>query len=674
MFKPERMSLMQIVILDDDIIPACTYLVEEKIVHLVDRTAIAPALREGTPAYFSASQTDLEVILGQLQTLSVWLGEPGKSVHREAQEKPLTIDPQHIAEDIKPELDQALEQFERLKKEHDDGEREIRRLTRISDTLQSFETAGISYRELLEFKYFAFLAGTMPRRYLAAMRRSLHQVPYHLEIRSLDEDEISLIVLCPRDVLTSVRGTLRSLYFSEVAIPNEYQDEPIAAMDTIEVLLWQIREEIALTVQRMQTIRKELVPLAAFWKRLVQANLRVLNAMQLFGKTARTTFINGWVPRQMVEPVTRGLKNLLKDRVMVEVSAPDENTGLAHELMTLKKIRVPTKFNHPAFLKPFEGLVTTYGYPDYNGIDPTLFVAITFLFMFGMMFGDVGHGLVLVILGLLIARVKSMRKIRPAGWLMLAAGCSSIIFGFMYGSIFGYEGVLIHHLWLNPRNQVPELLVCALGVGVIIMSLGVILNIVQAVNTRNYREALFGQWGLCSGMFYWMALGLFYLMGVAGASIPVWLTVTVLLVPIVLVVVGDIFYNRIFGGGNDPDEAPDEEHGTAEILFKPAEVVLGFLTNTVSFVRVGAFALNHAILMFVVFILANIGGGFIGPEATFSSRIGYILAVIIGNIFVMLLEGLVVFIQCLRLEYYEFFSKFFKGDGIKYEPFKAEDT
>jgi V/A-type H+-transporting ATPase subunit I len=359
---------------------------------------------------------------------------------------------------------------------------------------------------------------------------------------------------------------------------------------------------------------------------------------------------------------------------MVEVSEPDENTGLAHELMKLKKVNVPTKFKHPAFLKPFEGLVTTYGYPDYNGIDPTLFVAVTFLFMFGMMFGDVGHGLVLITLGLLIARAKSTYRIRSAGWLMLAAGCSSIIFGFMYGSFFGYEGVLINPLWLNPRDQVPQLLVSAIGVGVIVMSLGVILNIIQALNTKNYREALFGQWGLCSGMFYWMALGMFYLMGVAGAPIPVWLTITVLLVPIVLVVAGDIFYNRIFGGVNNPDESHDEEHGTAEILFKPAEVILGFMTNTVSFVRVGAFALNHAILMFVVFILADIGGGFSGPDASFSSRMGYILAVIIGNIFVMLLEGLVVFIQCLRLEYYEFFSKFFKGDGIKYEPFKAEDT
>jgi vacuolar-type H+-ATPase subunit I/STV1 len=139
MFKPERMSLLQIVILDDDIIPACAYLVEKKIVHLVDRSIIAPALREGTPSYFSASHTDLEAIQGQLQTLSVWLGEPKKSQRKEAKKEKIQIDPQQVAEKIKPPVNDALQQFEKLKKEHDDGNREVRRLTRISDTLQSFE-------------------------------------------------------------------------------------------------------------------------------------------------------------------------------------------------------------------------------------------------------------------------------------------------------------------------------------------------------------------------------------------------------------------------------------------------------------------------------------------------------------------------------------------------------
>ena len=359
MFKPERMSLIQIVALDDDVIPVCGYLVEKKIVHLADRAIVAPALREGTPAYFSTIQTDLELLQGSLQTLSVWLGEARQTGRIKDRNKPLRIDPQPIAQEIKPRVAEAIEQFEAIKKESDKAAEEIRRLTRISDALQSFETAGVSCSELMQFNYFAYLGGTMPQRYIPALRRSLHQVTYHLEIRRLGEDEVSLIVLCPRDVLSSVQATLKSVYFSEVPIPAEYRENPKDALDMIEIQLWQQREELAQITRRMNGLKAILAPQTGYWQRLVRANLRVLNAMQLFGKTAKTTCINGWVPRKHVSAIMRELNALLEGRVIMEVSAPDDSAGLAHELMQLGKLRVPTKFAHPSFLKPFEGLVTT---------------------------------------------------------------------------------------------------------------------------------------------------------------------------------------------------------------------------------------------------------------------------------------------------------------------------
>jgi len=207
-----------------------------------------------------------------------------------------------------------------------------------------------------------------------------------------------------------------------------------------------------------------------------------------------------------------------------------------------------------------------------------------------------------------------------------------------------------------------------------ILTLGLGLNIIQALQRKNYKEAFFGQWGVCSGVFYWMTLAVFYLSIARGTELPIALTIGALLVPIVLVVVGDIMYQRWFGAPSDEEHAGDDEHSVAETVFKPVEIVLGFATHTISFVRVGAFALNHAALMMVVFILARMGGSFSGADATFTTRVSFVMFAIVGNIFVMLLEGLVVFIQCLRLEYYEFFSKFFAGDGIRYEPLQVEDV
>jgi V/A-type H+-transporting ATPase subunit I len=340
-----------------------------------------------------------------------------------------------------------------------------------------------------------------------------------------------------------------------------------------------------------------------------------------------------------------------------------------------RAVRVPTKFRHPLFLKAFEGVVTTYGIPAYDGIDPTFFVAITFLIMFGMMFGDVGHGAVLLLVGTWLGRMRSMPKVRPAGWLLMATGCSSIVFGVLFGSVFGFED-LIPALWVHPMTHVPTMLITALGLGVGIMTLGIVLNVIQAAARGNMRELWFGQWGLITGVFYWLALGIFYLTVVKNADIPVLIALLVLIAPILLVVVGDLFYTRLFGGGRAPEHAPGGdagEHGIAEILFKPVEITLGLVTNTISFVRVGAFGMNHAALMMVVFMLAKMGGPFMGPNANVGTQISYVIAVITGNLFVMVLEGMVVFIQCLRLEYYEFFSKFFTGEGIRYQPLEVEE-
>jgi len=666
MFKPERMSLLQIVLLNEDVIPACDVLAKEKVVHLVDRAVVAPALREGTPAFFSGAHASLENINEQLNNLSLLLDYP-KVLPKKSSVHEIIIDPQNVAEEIKPVLDEKLQQVEKFQKETEKKNKKITELVRISDTLQSFETSGIRYDEIQKFKYFAFVAGTMPAKHLSDLRRSLQQIEYHLEIRKLDQNEVSVIVFCPKDVLSSVRGALKSLYLSQAIIPEEYQGNPQEALDNIEVQLWQLREELAIINNSLHKLRKEVYHKYVEWKRATIANLRVLNAMQLFGKTSRATFINGWIPKKKVESVTSVLREKVSENVVVEVSNPDENEGLARELKNHGKVTVPTKFRHPGFLKPFETLITTYGYPDYDGIDPTFFVAITFLLMFGMMFGDVGHGLVLLIVGLIIAFAKVFNSIKNTGWLVFALGVSSIIFGFLFGEFFGPSHI-IPALWVHPTGHVKEILGVALIIGISVISLGIILNVVQSFKNRKFKETFFGQWGLFSGVFYWLVLFVFYL-SAKNKNLPIWLIVSILVIPILFVVIGDLFYDKVFGKSSEHE---GEEHSFAEIIFKPVEIVLGFTTHTVSFVRVGAFALNHAALMVVVFTIAGLSGDFTAPEAGFASRFGYILAMVTGNIFVVALEALIVFIQCLRLQYYEFFSKFFEGQGVKYEPLTVD--
>lgn len=676
MFTPERMSLLQIVVLDDDLVTTCAALARQKVLHLVDRATVAPALHEGTPAFFSNAHAAFETLLTQLDGTLDWLEDhlpdfPDCSMH-----PPITLDPPRALDELTPQYAECAEQLAQLRGTHDRTQAEITRLTRIADVLQSFESAGVTYQELGAFRYFAFLAGMLPLRYLHALRASLQQVPYHLEMRRLGEQDSSVIVLCPKDMANSVRNALRSVYFNEIEIPAEFQGDARQALDDLEVRLWTLREELAQVTGTLRAAAMAAAPRVVAWRKAVRGNLKILDAMQLFGKTARTTFINGWVPRRDAARIVAALQHLLHERVLVEVTEPETTDSMAYELVQRRAVRVPTKFRHPLFLKAFEGLVTTYGMPEYDGIDPTFFVAVTFLLMFGMMFGDVGQGACFILIGLLMTRARSLPKIKPAGMLLMATGTSAVVFGFLFGSVFGFE--VLPALWISPMKHVPTMLVTAILLGICILSLGIILNVIQAVARKDLKEAWFGQWGLISGLFYWMALGIFYLTVVRNVDIPVVPALLVLFIPIVLVVIGDYFYARLFGGPAGHAPAPDatagaDEHSLAELLFKPVEITLNFATHTISFVRVGAFGLNHASLMMVVFILAKMGGEFSGPDATFATKTSYIIAVVTGNVFVMLMEGMVVFIQCLRLEYYEFFSKFFAGDGIRYQPLEVEE-
>ena len=662
---------MQIIALDEDVIPICDYLIKKKVVHLIDRAFISAALKEGTPAEFSSSLANLEALEQKIKKLDAWCEDYDISIHTNIPDSEIKIAPAKVCNEIKSHVDKYELSLSNLIFDLQNYNDKVKNLNRISDALQSFETAGVSYEEVAKFNFFAAITGAMPRRFIPQLRRSLHQIPHHIEMRNLSEDEVSLIVICLKDARKNVFDTLKNHYFSEVKIPEQFAGAPNEALDLIELNLWSLREEAATLKHKILSLCKKIAPKLAVWKNIIKANSTVLNAMRFFGKTAKTTCISGWVPEKSAAIIEKDLLTLINRPLKIEFSSPDEDSGLASALKNEGKTKVPSKFKHPAFLKPFQMLITTYGYPDYDGIDPTFFVALTFTLMFGMMFGDIGHGAVLLIIGLFLANSKMFKPMANAGWLLVTVGCSAMFFGLLFGSVFGVE---IHSLslWLLPLKAAPRLLSTAIIIGITIISLGIILNLIQSFKRKNYKEFLFGQWGLLSGCFYWMALGVFFIALVKDKDIPVGITVAVLLIPIALIVLGDVFYSKLFGKNNSKTQHDEEEHSAAETIFKPIEITLGYVTQTVSFVRVGAFALNHAALMFVVYELAKLGGGLTGAEANFSSQSSYIISAVVGNIFVMMLEGLVVFIQCLRLEYYEFFSKFFEGDGIKFKPLEIE--
>lgn len=325
------------------------------------------------------------------------------------------------------------------------------------------------------------------------------------------------------------------------------------------------------------------------------------------------------------------------------------------------KITVPVKmksgFRPLRFLvEPYKYYVDMYGAPAYSDIDITPFVAITYTILFGMMFGDLGQGAVLALVGFLMWKLKKMEL----GKILIPCGIASMCFGFLFGSVFGYEEMLdpVYHAlgWrgkpMSVMDSINTVLLIAIAIGVGLMVAAMLLNIYACVKRKKFGEALFSQNGVVGLLLYLAGCNL--ASGFMGGPAPLPNSVAGVILGVCAAL---LMFKEIPIGIIDkhPDWKPESVMDfVLQNLFELLEYILSYLSNTVSFLRVGAFVLVHAGMMMVVFSLAG------ESENLF--------VIILGNILVIALEGLLTGIQALRLEYYEMFSRFYEGGGKAFAP------
>jgi V/A-type H+-transporting ATPase subunit I len=295
-------------------------------------------------------------------------------------------------------------------------------------------------------------------------------------------------------------------------------------------------------------------------------------------------------------------------------------------------------------MHPFSVLVQQYGVPRFGEFDPTMLFAVTFAGMFGMMFGDVGHGAVIVLTGLVLRR-----RLRSFSYLFGLAGASAMMFGWLYGSVFGVEHWL-QPLWIAPMSDPIYMLTVALGWGVAFLTLGSAIAIINRLLSGDQAGAFFGPGGVLPLILYFALLG--GLINLAqGQGFPMVATAVIILSLTVLI-----------GYQWQSSDAPYGERIMITII-ETYEIINGYATSSLSFLRVAAFSLNHVALSLAVFTLADTMG-----------TVGHWVVIILGNLFVIVLEGFIVAIQTLRLEYYEGFSRYFYGDGKPFQPLRVGRT
>ena len=335
----------------------------------------------------------------------------------------------------------------------------------------------------------------------------------------------------------------------------------------------------------------------------------------------------GWVPYNKKTDFKHQLKNSIVEFFEVGATAP----------VLLKT---------PKLFQPFEELIENFSYPSYTEINPTVIFAFTFLIMFGIMFGDIGHGAVLSGLGYSILQYTTKHNILAK--IMVSTGISAMMFGLLYGSIFGFHHIL-PHLLFSPMEDISTILFLSLVVGVFIITLSITLNIFSKFKQKNFYHLFFGSGGLLWLLVYWFIIGIAVKMSLYNLSVELELYILAFILSI-------MFLMFLYKSKN-----------IVKTLIETAMEIMEYATNTVSFIRLGAFTLSHAALFTALFAIADI------ISKSTQEGFGYWLTIIIGNIIIIVLEGVVVAIQTLRLEYYEFFKRFYKGGGEKYKPFKLRE-
>jgi V/A-type H+-transporting ATPase subunit I len=322
------------------------------------------------------------------------------------------------------------------------------------------------------------------------------------------------------------------------------------------------------------------------------------------------------------------------------------------------------------FIKPFEEITKLYGLPKYSEIDPTPILAITFPIIFGLMFGDLGHGLVLLAGGLTVGLlIKSNQSIKNVCFIMAACGIASMVAGLLFGEFFGLP-LPWGPLWFSPfEGGVITFLFFALFIGVIQIVSGLVIEGINFAVQHKMADALLTS--LPKILFY---LGGVYIIATYQLDVGAWLNGAILLaiVPFVILIVGKPAYLAIA----KPPIHASAEHAEMDTvsgrLFEGGDFFTRLLSNTISYSRILALLMAHWALMLAVYSIAAIINP---PDAP--TTLGFIIAgvvIVFGNIFVLALEGLIVFIHTLRLHFYEWFSKFYAGTGIEFHPFKQTFT
>ena len=512
--------------------------------------------------------------------------------------------------------------------------------------IEALKNADFSPKELADGKFVHTFFGRLSNENYQRLIESGEESPIAINGLTVINGNTWIMAITVPGYEESTKKLLDAVYFKEFSLKEI--SEQLEGDDPLLLINKRISNRQR-AIKGLARAAKEMLKEHRSEYELLYSQLytmqRVYDVCKGRGEVSGMFLLSGWIPADTLAGI---YKTIEEEAPMTTVMVEDTKD------ITYSGIRVPTMLKNNPMFRAFQDIVAMYSLPSYGEIDPSPIVAISFVLFFGFMFGDIGHGLMIFLGAMFLVKNGMMKK--SFGQVIKSAAVSSMVFGALYGSIFGVEDI-IPALWLSPMHDTNRLLIIAICLGVFMISLGLILNMIQQYRNRDFGRLLFDGQGTAGLFLYWTmaALAAIYMTGTEisdFAANMMWAGIGLMMF---LMVFRDILARYLL-------RQKGESESVVLNVFEIMHNLMSFVSNTASFVRLAAFALNHVGLSMAVIMLSemvhSLPGGIVMKG----------LILVLGNIVIVCLEGLIVFIQTLRLEYYEFFGKFYKGGGSAFKP------
>lgn len=353
------------------------------------------------------------------------------------------------------------------------------------------ELSGFNFniQELIGMKYMKFRYGNVPNENIIEIEKELQEDAKAIYYKLKKEEKNTWIVyITTEEYANDVDAFFNMQEFERILLPNDFDGN---LSDLISNLKLEYNEneitqgELEKELKFFQNEKKN--KLISYYEQLTEYELVNKIKKYIMHDKKQTFYMVIWVPETNLDYIV----NMLKQYEYFDYSIRDGKK---------EEIKEPTKLKNNKFIKPFEMLTKMYGIPNVKELDPTLFVAITSFIMFGFMFGDIGHGAILFLIGIVL-----MKKKASLGPVMVAGGISSIIFGFLYGSIFGKEDILSHKL-ISPMENINTMLISGIVVGSVFILMAMILNIINGIRNKEIKKIFFDKNGLARIFTIWICI------------------------------------------------------------------------------------------------------------------------------------------------------------------------